>query len=82
MFTDSKFIDNKSCDPFLSDGKETIKVDPILVVETDLTTKAESVEPAASFLSSPKPKQIDEEPLQQQDHNQRSLTGFVPDFPL
>ncbi|XP_056847000.1 uncharacterized protein LOC108834832 isoform X2 [Raphanus sativus] len=77
MFTDSNFIDNKSCDPFLSDGKETSKVDSMLVMETDLTTKAESVQPAASFLSSPKPKQIDEEPLQQQqDHNQRRLTGL------
>lgn len=81
MFTDTNSIDNKTCDPFLSDGKETNKVDSILVVETDFTTKAESLEPAASFLFSSKPKQIDEEPLQQQDHNQCSLTGFVPDFP-
>ena len=74
MFTDIDSIHNKTCDPFLSDGKETSKVNSILVVET------ESLEPAASFLSSAKPKQIDEEPLQQQDHNQCSLTGFVPDF--
>ncbi|KAG5381048.1 hypothetical protein IGI04_028890 [Brassica rapa subsp. trilocularis] len=67
MFTDTNSIDS---DPFLSDGKETSKVDSILVVETA------SLEPAASFLSSPKPKQIDEEPLQQQDPNQGSLTGL------
>lgn len=73
MFTDTNSIDS---DPFLSDGKETSKVDSILVVETA------SLEPAASFLSSAKPKQIDEEPLQQQDPNQGSLTGFVPDFPF
>nr|VDD64554.1 unnamed protein product [Brassica oleracea] len=72
MFTGTDSIHNKTCD--LPDGKETSKVDSILVVET------ESLEPAASFLSSAKPKQIDEEPLQQQDHNQCSLTGFVPDF--
>ena len=76
MFTDIDSIHNKTCDPFLSDGKETSKVNSILVVET------ESLEPAASFLSSAKPKQIDEEPLQQQDHNQCSLTGFVPDIPF
>uniref|UniRef100_A0A0D3D0Y8 Uncharacterized protein n=2 Tax=Brassica oleracea var. oleracea TaxID=109376 RepID=A0A0D3D0Y8_BRAOL len=68
MFTGTDSIHNKTCD--LPDGKETSKVDSILVVET------ESLEPAASFLSSAKPKQIDEEPLQQQDHNQCSLTGL------
>ncbi|KAL0801935.1 hypothetical protein Bca101_057111 [Brassica carinata] len=75
MFTDTNSIDKNTCDPLLSDGKETSKVDSTLVVETECTTRAESLEPTTSFLSSSKPKQIDEEPLQQH-HNQCSLTGL------
>ncbi|CAH8284839.1 unnamed protein product [Eruca vesicaria subsp. sativa] len=78
MFTEASSLDNKTCDPPLlsDDDKETAKDDSILVVETDFTTKDESLEPVVSVLSSAKPKQLDEMPLQQ-DHNQRNLTGMV-----
>ncbi|KAG7590261.1 hypothetical protein ISN44_As07g024450 [Arabidopsis suecica] len=64
------FTDKKTCNE-----KETSKVDSILVVEDDYT-KAESLIPVVSVLSSTKTKQIDVMPLEQTD-KQFSTTGMV-----
>ncbi|KAG2281863.1 hypothetical protein Bca52824_053083 [Brassica carinata] len=75
MFTETISVDNKTCDPILSDhDKETNKADSI-------TTKDESLEPEVSLLSSDKTKHLDEMPLQQ-DHNQQSSSGNVTDPPV
>ncbi|XP_020891403.1 uncharacterized protein LOC9325103 isoform X2 [Arabidopsis lyrata subsp. lyrata] len=63
------FTDRKTCNE-----KETSKVDSILVVEDDYT-KAESLKPVVSVLSSAKTKQIDAMPLEQSD-KQFSTTGL------
>ncbi|CAH8386292.1 unnamed protein product [Eruca vesicaria subsp. sativa] len=68
MFTDTDSTYKKTYEPFLSDGKETSKVDSLLGLETDFITKAESLKRSASFQFSSKPKQIDD--------NQCSLTGL------
>ncbi|KAG2313379.1 hypothetical protein Bca52824_024936 [Brassica carinata] len=74
MFTETISVDNKTCDPILSDhDKETNKADSI-------TTKDESLEPRFHF-SSDKTKHLDEMPLQQ-DHNQQSSSGNVTDPPV
>ncbi|KAJ0231606.1 hypothetical protein HA466_0297320 [Hirschfeldia incana] len=49
MFTESASVDNKTCEPLLSDDDD----------------KDESIEPVVSVLSSDKTKQLDEMPLQQ-----------------
>lgn len=67
------FTDKKTCNE-----KETSKVDSILVVEDDFT-KAESLKPVVSVLSSAKTKQIDTMPLEQSD-KQFSTTGFAANF--
>ncbi|CAL9240792.1 unnamed protein product [Arabidopsis halleri] len=64
------FTDKKTCNE-----KETSKVDSILVVEDDYT-KAESLKPVVSVLSSAKTKQIDVMPLEQSD-KQFGTTGMV-----
>ncbi|KAG7587172.1 hypothetical protein ISN45_Aa02g024000 [Arabidopsis thaliana x Arabidopsis arenosa] len=68
MFTETDSIDKKCHE------KETRKVDSILVVEDDYT-KAESLKPVVSVLSSAKTKQIDAMPLEQSD-KQFSTTGL------
>lgn len=72
MFTETSCSVEKKTRDRSSDDQETSKVDSVLVLETDFPKP----EPAVSVLSSAKTNQIDEKPLQQ-DHNQRSLTGFV-----
>lgn len=86
MFKETASVDNKTCDdPLLSDNdddKETTKADSVLVVETNFTTKDESLEPVDSVLSSNKTKQLDEMPLQQDHHQQSSSSVNVTDAPV